>query len=234
MDINPIFTTGIDNIENEFYNVIIPLLERVTSGPRQRTLDNLRVQTIGDYINKKGTTYYSVIDGLVRDRYIPKELLDCCLVISIRKNLYEDFFKRFVIKTNVGPKDIDLRTSGSACMIFENPHNKKKICIVMCKDMNEMTHDLKKDNLSLFHPEIPVEIAVQSVLLHELVHAEDFISASGFRKVESYKNWREIHAYSVQFEWIDKKVGRPLILESFGTRSYKSAAEKFIMQVIKK
>lgn len=234
MEINPSFITGITEIENEFYNVILPLLEQIVDNSKKKTLDDFRTQTIGDYINKKGSTYYSVIDDLVRDRSIPKELLDCCLVISVRKNLYEEFFKKFVIKANVAPRDIDLKTSGSACMIFENPGTHKKICIVMSKDMNEMISDLKKSDISLFHAEIPVEIAVQSVLLHELVHAEDFISASGFRKVDSYKNWREIHAYSVQFEWIDKQMKRPLILEVFGTRSYKTAAEKFIMQVIKK
>lgn len=234
MEINPSFITGITEIENEFYNVILPLLGQVVDSSRRKTLDDFRTQTIGDYINKKGSTYYSIIDSLVRDRSIPKELLSCCLVISVRKNLYEEFFKKFVIKTNVVPRDIDLKTSGSACMIFENPRTHKKICIVMSKDMNEMIADLRKSDVSLFHAEIPVETAVQSVLLHELVHAEDFISASGFRKVDSYKNWREIHAYSVQFEWIDKQVGRPLVLEVFGTRSYKTAAEKFIMQVIKK
>lgn len=234
MEINPSFITGITEIENEFYNVILPLLGQVVDSSRRKTLDDFRTQTIGDYINRKGSSYYSVIDSLVRDRSIPKELLNCCLVISVRKNLYEEFFKKFIIKTNVAPRDIDLKTSGSACMIFENPRTHKKICIVMSKDMSEMIADLKKSDVSLFHAEIPVEIAVQSVLLHELVHAEDFISASGFRKVDSYKNWREIHAYSVQFEWIDKRVGRPLILEVFGTRSYKTAAEKFIIQVIKK
>ena len=234
VDINPSFVTGVDNIENDFYNTILPLIEKVTDTSKQRTIDNLRIQTIGDYINNRNSKYYSLVDEFIREKHIPKELLNCCLIITVRKSLYEDFFKKFVVKTDAGPRDINLLTSGSACMIFENPYTKKKLCIVMCKDPSEMIVDLRKKGVSIFHPEIPVEIAVQSILLHELVHAEDFVSASGFRKVASYKNWREIHAYSVQFEWIDKKMRRPLILESFGTKSYKSAAEKFIMQAINK
>ena len=234
MEINPTFVTGVDNIENDFYNVILPLLEKVTDVPKQRSISNLRIQTIGDYINLKSSRYHSLLEELIKDKCISRELVNCCLIITVRKNLYEDFFKKFVVKSNVGPKDVDLTTSGSACMVFENPYTKKKVCIVVCKDFNEMITDLRNRGVGIFHPELPVEIAVQSILVHELVHAEDFVSASGFRKVASYKNWREIHAYSVQFEWIDKKMKRPIMLETFGTRSYKSAAEKFIMHTINK
>lgn len=235
MTVNPTFVVGVDELEDQFYNHILPMLESVTNGADKRCIETLRIQTIGDYPNKKGSRYFSVVEGFVKDGVIPRSILGQCLIISVKDQVYNEFFKRIVYKAKIGPKNIDVRTSGSACLVFVNPSINKKLCIIINKDMNEMIADLKKDDISLFSDEIPVEIAVQSVLLHELVHATDFLNAeNSMRKVSTYKNWREVHAYSVQFEWIDKKLGRDLILQSMGARTYKSAAEKFITQVINK
>lgn len=234
MNINSSFVTGVDKLENEFYNVILPFLIALAPNSNfRKVIEDIRTQTIGDYINSKNSPYNHVLQELIKDRAIPKELVDSCLIITVRKDLYERFFKYVVMNRGISPKGIDFRTSGSACMIFQNPTTAKQVCIIFSKDMSEMIKELKDNHISIFHSSIPVELAVKSILLHELVHAQDYLTANGFRKTASYKNWREKHAYSVQFEYIDRKLNDNVMQSLFGTKSYNTAAEKFLAEITK-
>lgn len=229
---NPEYIYGITNIENELYNEIIPMWETVlTTDAQRRTMEGFKVQAIGNYMNDKSSRHYSILQDFVKSKLLHRDVLDYCLVIELKRNTYVDFIKNFMMSASQKIKDIDMTQSFAVATVLTNPRTKKKICIVLIQDINEV---LRMSNGKVgLHQDIPMDITVQSAILHELIHIQQFVfNNKQLRSPSTYHNWRELEAYAIQFEWIDQKMKKNIMLELLGTRSYHVAAEKYVNRAI--
>lgn len=230
------YISGISKLEDTFYNAILPSL--LISNPTEankRLCVEFKIDTVGDYPNVRGSKYYSIYKSFLDTGVIDRSLQNHYLIVVTSMKMYKEFMSKIVMGNAQGKFATDagdFSDNTATCLTLKNAYTREKMIVIIMQDFNELIDYYRKRNVTAIDPDISIELMIKSLLLHEIVHAEDYINTQRISAIHSYMNNKEIHAYSAQFEWIDKEVGKPLMLRKFGAKSYNGAAKKFINSII--
>lgn len=199
---------------------------------------DLKDHMSGSYLNNNYHKLHKYIRDIIHHKLIQPELLDYVLVSCIPRNYFEKLFGTVVGGAVTLGVAFPWLYPGT-----EKISGAEAVSMIFIWDVEGWIESRNKWYYKMFFGdpnfvELDPEICMKGIIYHELVHARQQIFDQKRlppRQKDgtiNYKNYLEVEAYSLQFEYCDKLMGETYYLDKYNAKTYKQAAKNYLDRLL--